>query len=91
LDSRRDDEARRETKEILAEAGTMAVLAEGLGELEWGEIVSLTDLRRELDAARSSFARDGAPRLRRPSAALRGPLSNLEHKKHAKNACFLYS
>jgi hypothetical protein len=55
LDSRRDDEARRETKEILADRGTMAVLAEGLGELEQGEIIALTDLRRELDAARPGF------------------------------------
>jgi hypothetical protein len=38
----------------LANPDTMAVLAEGLGELEQGEIVSLDDLRRELDARRPS-------------------------------------
>lgn len=54
-DSRRDDEAWRETKEILAEPGTEAVLVEGLKELERGEVIPLADLRRELDAVRPRF------------------------------------
>ena len=53
LDPREDCEGCRETNEILAEGGTVAALATGLGELERGEVVSLACLRRELDAARS--------------------------------------
>jgi hypothetical protein len=55
LDYKRDDEASRETEEILADLGTMAVVAKGLRELDRGETVALADLRRELDAARPSF------------------------------------
>ncbi len=55
VDSRRHDEAWRETKEILADPGTMAVLVDGLRELDRGEVISLADLRRELDAARPGF------------------------------------
>lgn len=55
LECRRDDEARRETREILAEPDTLTALAEGLGELDRGEIVNLADIRRELDAVRPGF------------------------------------
>jgi hypothetical protein len=54
-DCRGDDEAWRETEEILSEPGTVAVLEEGLREFEQGEVISLGDLRRELDLARSRF------------------------------------
>ncbi len=55
LDTREDREAWRETNEILAEGDAMAALAEGLAELERGEVVSLAELRRDLDTARPSF------------------------------------
>jgi hypothetical protein len=54
-DSRCEDEAWREAKEILAEPGTVAVLEVGLRGIERGEVIPLDDLRRELDAARSRF------------------------------------
>jgi hypothetical protein len=54
LDYKRDDEASRETQEILADLGMMAVLAKGLRELDRGGTVALADLRRELDAEASS-------------------------------------
>ena len=55
LDPREECEAWRETNEILAEGDPVAALAAGLGELERGAVISLADLRRELDAVRSRF------------------------------------
>jgi hypothetical protein len=55
FDYKRDGEAAREAEEILGDAATMAVLEEGLKELERGETVALVELRRELAAARPDF------------------------------------
>jgi len=46
-------DALEETAEILSDADTLAAVEEGLGEIERGETVTLTDLRRELDVRRS--------------------------------------
>jgi antitoxin YefM len=45
-------EALEESAEILSDPGAIAALEEGLGEIERGETVSLTELRKELSAAR---------------------------------------
>jgi antitoxin YefM len=47
-------EALEETAEILSDAGTLAALQAGLGELERGETVEFDDLRRELAERRAA-------------------------------------
>ncbi|MEJ7824740.1 MAG: type II toxin-antitoxin system Phd/YefM family antitoxin [Solirubrobacteraceae bacterium] len=45
-------EGLEETAEILADPATLAVIDEGLVELQRGDVVTLEDLRRELDGRR---------------------------------------
>ena len=45
-------EALEETAEILSDPAAIAALEEGLSEIERGETVTLSELRRELAAAR---------------------------------------
>jgi len=47
-------ETLEETAEILSDAGTLAALQAGLGELERGETVEFDDLRRELAERRAA-------------------------------------
>jgi predicted transcriptional regulator len=47
-----DSEALEDTVQILSDPAVIAALAEGLGEIERGETVTLAELRAELAAAR---------------------------------------
>src|SRR5664280_3782654 len=47
-------EALEETAEILSDSETLAAIETGLAELSRGEVVTLADLRAELDAHRST-------------------------------------